>query len=317
MVRKQIAIYGKGGIGKSTTSSNIAAAMAKLGKRVMLVGCDPKEDSTLSLCGGQQLPSVLETMYKKGEANLRLEDVCFKGPYGMLLVESGGPDPGVGCAGRGVITALQTLERLDVFKRFEIDVVIYDVLGDVVCGGFAMPLRTGFAKECYLVTSGELMALYAANNICKAIKRFYSSENKIGLAGLILNCRNIPYEDELVTTLASRIGAPIAARIPRDHVVQSCEARKETVVIGEPNSAMAQQYMNLAKNILSNDATVVPDSITRDQLTDLVSSFGGDEGLIKPASRVRDIKERSGGMVMPIVHEENVDPSSPVRRGQA
>lgn len=306
MVRKQIAIYGKGGIGKSTTSSNIAAAMAKMGKRVMLVGCDPKEDSTLSLRGGRQLPSVLETMYKKGEENLSLEDVCLEGPYGMLLVESGGPDPGVGCAGRGVITALQALERLNVFKRFEIDVVIYDVLGDVVCGGFAMPLRTGFAKECYLVTSGELMALYAANNICKAIQRFYSPENQIGLAGLILNHRNIPREDELVTTLARRIGASVVERIPRDHVVQSCEARKETVVLGEPSSAMARQYMNLAGYILSNETTVVPDSITRDELTDLVGSISGDGEYEEPVSRSVDRKARTGGMATSVVHDENV-----------
>ena len=212
---RQIAIYGKGGIGKSTISSNIAASIAAQGKRVMLVGCDPKQDTTYSLVGNRFLPSVLECATKYGDGCFGLDDVCFEGPAGIILVESGGPEPGVGCAGRGVISALQTLERLGAFSRYEIDVVVYDVLGDVVCGGFSMPLRMGFAKEVYLVTSGEFMALYAANNLCKAIARYANRTGAVaGLGGIILNKRNVPNEDALVSTVADRIGTKIIKHIP-------------------------------------------------------------------------------------------------------
>lgn len=274
MVQKQIAIYGKGGIGKSTIASNVAAAVASLGKRVMLVGCDPKQDTTMSLCGGQRLPSVLECMNEHGEENLRLEDVCFNGPDGMVLVESGGPDPGVGCAGRGVITAFEILDRLEAFKQFETEVVIYDVLGDVVCGGFAMPLRRGYAKEVYLVTSGEMLALYAANNISKAVQRFARGSNaQIGVGGLILNARNVPQEEEQVTLLAQQIGVRLVAHVPRDEVVQRCEARKETVVMGAPDSPLAKIFTDLARHMLENKTLDVPNPLTREQLADISSRF--------------------------------------------
>jgi nitrogenase iron protein NifH len=275
MVPKQIAIYGKGGIGKSTTSSNLAAAMAKLGRKVMLVGCDPKQDSTMNLSNGMQLPSVLERMYERGGQGVRIEDVCFEGPHGIVLVESGGPEPGVGCAGRGVITALQTLDQLDVVGHFGIDVVIYDVLGDVVCGGFAMPLRQGYAREIYLVTSGELMALYAANNICRAIQRYASSETQIGLGGLILNGRNITDEAVLVHCVAKAISTRVVAHIPRDELVQRCEAHKATVVLEAPDSALAAKYSEIARFMLDNRELHVPRPITRQQLTDIVAGFAG------------------------------------------
>ncbi len=274
MVQKQIAIYGKGGIGKSTVSSNVAVAMASLGKRVMLVGCDPKQDSTMTLAGGRLLPSVLECMSEHGEANVHLEDVCFEGPHGMILVESGGPEPGVGCAGRGVITAFEILDKLKAFEQFGTEVVIYDVLGDVVCGGFAMPLRRGYAKEVYLVTSGELLALYAANNICKAIHRFARGSNvHIGVGGLILNSRNVLYEAEQVDHLARLLGVRVAGHVPRDPVVQQCELRNETVVRGAPDSPMAKVFFELAYNILENKTLAVPNALTRQQIADLSSEF--------------------------------------------
>jgi len=274
MTQKQIAIYGKGGIGKSTISSNVAAAMASLGKRVMLVGCDPKQDSTMALAGGRILPSVLECMSERGEANVRLQDVCFEGPYGTILVESGGPDPGVGCAGRGVITAFEILDKLKAFEYFKTEVVIYDVLGDVVCGGFAMPLRRGYAKEVYLVTSGEMMALYAANNICRAIQRFAHGSNvHVGVGGLILNSRNVLYEDEQVAQLAQQLGVRLAARVPRDPTVQQCEMRRETVMTGAPDSPLAQVFIQLAQYMLNNKHLAVPTPLTRQQIAALSSEF--------------------------------------------
>lgn len=274
MAQKQIAIYGKGGIGKSTISSNVAAAMAALGKRVMLVGCDPKQDSTMALAGGRILPSVLECMSERGEAGVRLQDVCFEGPYGMILVEAGGPEPGVGCAGRGVITAFEILDKLRAFEHFKTEVVIYDVLGDVVCGGFAMPLRRGYAKEVYLVTSGEMMALYAANNICKAVQRFANNSNvHVGVGGLILNSRNVMYEEEQVLQLAKQLSVRLAARIPRDPTVQQCEMRKETVMTGAPNSPLAQVFVQLAQYMLNNKHLDVPTPLTRQQIAGLSSEF--------------------------------------------
>ena len=276
MVQKQIAIYGKGGIGKSTVSSNLAVAMAHLGKRVMLIGCDPKQDTTMSLCSGRQLPSVLDHLLMHGEAKTRLSDICFQGPHGIVMVESGGPDPGVGCAGRGVITALEVLENLNAFEHFEIDIVIYDVLGDVVCGGFAMPLRIGYANEIYLVSSGELMALYAANNICKAVKRLASSANRIGVSGVILNRRNVQNEKELITNLAENVGVLLVADLPRDDAVQRCDGRRETVVVREPDSLWARKVVELAGYMIENTNRRIPVPMSRDDLTKMVRMYNDD-----------------------------------------
>jgi nitrogenase iron protein NifH len=269
---KKIAIYGKGGIGKSTTSSNVAAAMAVLGKRVMLVGCDPKQDSTMNLNHGVQMPSVLERIFERGAKKLTIEDVCIEGPKGIILVESGGPEPGVGCAGRGVMTALQALDELGVVKHFGIDVIIYDVLGDVVCGGFAMPLRQGYAQEIYLVTSGELMALYAANNICKAIERLSSSSKRLGLGGLILNGRSVKSEAEIVSEFADQIHTRVVAHIPRDRLIQQCEARNSTVAFDEPDSALGQTYARLATFMLENQDLQIPHPLSRRQLLDVLAN---------------------------------------------
>ncbi len=173
---RQIAIYGKGGIGKSTTTQNLTAALASMGKSVMQIGCDPKADSTRMLLGGKAQATVLDTMRDNGTGGVKLDTVRHTGYGGIKCVEAGGPEPGVGCAGRGVITAIKLLEELGAYNE-DFDFVFYDVLGDVVCGGFAMPIREGYAKEIYIVASGELMALYAANNICKGIVKFPNSQH--------------------------------------------------------------------------------------------------------------------------------------------
>lgn len=241
---KKIAVYGKGGIGKSTTVSNISAAIAVMGLTVMQIGCDPKADSTRNLTGGKNIPTVLDTLRKNGDADL--DDLVVKSTTGVLCVESGGPVPGVGCAGRGIITAFEKLEELDAFEVYKPDVVLYDVLGDVVCGGFAMPIRGGYADEVFIVTSGEMMSLYAAANISHAVKSF-GKRGYASLRGLILNAKNIENEDELTDKAAAEIGTEIIYRLPRHALVQQAEAEGKTVVEAFPDSDMAAHYKSLAK----------------------------------------------------------------------
>lgn len=268
---KQIAIYGKGGIGKSTTSSNLSAALADRGLSVMQIGCDPKRDSTRMLMQGKIIPTVLDLIREKGESTLSTEDVVFRGYKGIRCVEAGGPEPGVGCAGRGIIATFQLLERL---QALEGDVIVYDVLGDVVCGGFAMPMRKGYAQEIYLVTSGELMALYAANNICKAISRIsHNSRQLCRLGGIICNARNTPGERELVEAFASAVGSRVVATIPRDDIVQHAELHTMTVIEYAPESEQAQRYRNLAGAIVGNTAFSIPSSLEMEELERMGRSF--------------------------------------------
>lgn len=244
---KKIAIYGKGGIGKSTTVSNVAAAMAAMGLTVMQIGCDPKADSTRNLTGGENIATVLETLREYGDA--ALDDLVVTSSTGVLCVESGGPVPGVGCAGRGIITAFEKLEELEAFEVYRPDVVLYDVLGDVVCGGFAMPIRGGYADSVCIVTSGEMMSLYAAANIAHAVKSF-GKRGYASLMGLILNAKNIENEDALADRAAAEIGTGILYRLPRHSLVQSAEAEGKTVVEAFPDSDMAQHYRALARMLL-------------------------------------------------------------------
>lgn len=244
---KKIAIYGKGGIGKSTTVSNTAAAMAATGLTVLQIGCDPKADSTRNLTGGKNIPTVLDILRKKGDAELT--DLVTKSSTGVLCVESGGPVPGVGCAGRGIITAFEKLEELNAYEVFKPDVVLYDVLGDVVCGGFSMPIRGGYADEVCIVTSGEMMSLYAAANIAHAVKSF-GKRGYASLRGLILNAKNIENENDLVDKAAAEIQTPVLYRLPRDPFVQQAESEGKTVVEAFPASTMAEHYQTLAKLLL-------------------------------------------------------------------
>ena len=248
---KKIAIYGKGGIGKSTTVSNVSAAMASMGLTVMQIGCDPKADSTCNLTGGKSIPTVLDTLREKGDAEL--SELVVKGSCGVLCVESGGPVPGTGCAGRGIITAFEKLAELNAYEIYKPDVVLYDVLGDVVCGGFAMPIRGGYADEVCIVTSGEMMSLYAASNIARAVKSF-GKRGYATLRGLILNAKNIEGEDGLVDKAAAEIGAPDIYRQPRHPLVQQAEAQGKTVTEAFPDSGLAAHYRQLAQ-LLTEEAS--------------------------------------------------------------
>ena len=268
---KQIALYGKGGIGKSTTSANLSAALAEQGLGVLQIGCDPKHDSTRMLMHGTWIPTVLDLIRKRGGTSLTIDDVVYTGYRGIRCVEAGGPEPGIGCAGRGIIATFQVLEQLGAFSA---DVVVYDVLGDVVCGGFAMPMREGYAEEIYLVTSGELMSLYAANNICKAINRLTQRPKcTCRLAGVICNAKNIEREEELVREFAERIGSSLVAYIPRDRIVQLAEVHKQTVLEYAPDSAQAATYRTLAEVVLKNTTLTIPTPLEMDELEDLAFKY--------------------------------------------
>lgn len=245
---RKIAIYGKGGIGKSTTTSNLSAALSHKGYRVMQVGCDPKADSTKTLMGGKRIPTVLEQLREKGE-ELKLSDIVFEGYNGVFCVESGGPMPGIGCAGRGIISAFEKLEELKAFEVYQPDIVIYDVLGDVVCGGFAMPIREGYANEVFIVSSGEMMSLYAANNIAQAIKNF-GKRGYARLGGLILNAKNIENEKAIVAEAVKEIGTEVVAYVPRCGDIQKAESKGGTVFQCLEQSEMKEVYNGLADKIL-------------------------------------------------------------------
>ena len=245
---RKIAIYGKGGIGKSTTTSNISAALALKGYSVMQVGCDPKADSTKNLMRSKRIPTVIEQVKEKGD-KLTLADVVFKGFGGVLCVESGGPTPGIGCAGRGIISAFERLEELKAFETYKPDIVIYDVLGDVVCGGFAMPIRDGYANEVFIVSSGEMMALYAADNISRAVRNF-EKRSYAKFSGIILNSKNIENEREIVEKACKEMQTEIIQQIPRSGDIQIAENAGGTVFEFVANSALIGVYNELAEEIL-------------------------------------------------------------------
>ena len=268
---RQIAIYGKGGIGKSTTTQNLTAGLLDAGKKVMIVGCDPKADSTRLMLGGLAQKTVLDTLREEGE-DIDLSAIMKEGFKGVRCVESGGPEPGVGCAGRGIITSIGLLERLGAYTD-DLDYVFYDVLGDVVCGGFAMPIREGKAKEIYIVASAEMMALYAANNISKGIAR-YAKTGGVRLGGIICNSRNVDREEELVRAFARELGTQLIHFVPRDNVVQHAEIHKKTVIEYKPESNQAQEYRNLAQAVIDNQDFVIPTPMTQERLEEILMEYG-------------------------------------------
>ncbi|WP_163326142.1 MULTISPECIES: nitrogenase iron protein [Draconibacterium] len=270
---RKIAIYGKGGIGKSTTTQNTVAGLVEMGKNVIVVGCDPKADSTRLLLGGLAQKTVLDTLREEGE-DVELDDIIKEGYGGTRCVESGGPEPGVGCAGRGIITSINMLEQLGAWdEKFETDYTFYDVLGDVVCGGFAMPIRDGKAEEIYIVVSGEMMAMYAANNICKGIKK-YAQTGTVRLGGLICNSRKVDNEKEMIEQLASAIGTQMIHFVPRDNMVQQAEINRKTVIEFKPEHPQADEYRALAKAIDENELFVIPEPLEIEELEKLLIDFG-------------------------------------------
>ena len=243
----KIALYGKGGIGKSTVSCNIAALLAKRGLRVMQIGCDPKADSTALLRGSERIPTVLQLTREKGKV-LTLEDIVHEGANGVQCVEAGGPVPGLGCAGRGIINALETLERLGAYDRYRPDIVIYDVLGDVVCGGFSMPMRKGYADQVFVVTSGERMSIYAAANICMAVENF-KGRGYASLGGLILNRRGVDDEDKAVETLAQDFHTAVIGSIDRCNEIPQAETEWKVLTDAFPESRACAQLEAIAQRI--------------------------------------------------------------------
>ena len=244
----KIAVYGKGGIGKSTTVSNVAAALAEKGLTVMQIGCDPKADSTIQLRRGKELQTVLN-LYNEKKQNLKLEDMTTTGYQGVICVEAGGPTPGLGCAGRGIITALEKLKETGAYEVYKPDIVLYDVLGDVVCGGFSMPMRKGYADKVFIITSGENMAIHAGANIAMAVQNF-KNRGYASLGGIILNRRNVKREEEKVQELAEDFQTTIVGKLTRSDLVTDAEEQGKTLMECYPESEMAEEYRILAENIL-------------------------------------------------------------------
>lgn len=261
---KKIAIYGKGGIGKSTTVSNLSAIYANDNLNCLVIGCDPKADTTRTICG-RRIPTVVNTL--KNNRNPQSEDLVFKGYKDILCVESGGPEPGVGCAGRGVIVAMKRLEKLGIFKK-DLDIVLYDVLGDVVCGGFSVPLREKYADEVLIVSSGEYMSLYAANNIAKGIKKL-----KGKLTGIICNCKGVVNEEAILNDFASKINTKVIGTINRSDLIQKSELDAKTVVEKYPNSKEAMEYKSLGENILKNNIYSIPEPLDDEDFEEFFKSY--------------------------------------------
>ena len=248
----KIAVYGKGGIGKSTVTSNLAAAFASMGKKVIQIGCDPKADSTINLLGGTTPIPVMNYMREYDEDPETIEDISKVGYGGVLCIETGGPTPGLGCAGRGIITALEKLKETGAYEVYQPDVVLYDVLGDVVCGGFAAAIREGYAEKVLIVTSGEKMALYAANNISSAVRNF-EDRSYARVFGIVLNHRNVENETEKVQAFSEKSGIPIVGEIPRSDEIIRYEDQGMTVIEGDKDSAISKRFFDLAELLLKSE----------------------------------------------------------------
>jgi len=276
---RQIAFFGKGGIGKSTISSNVAAAMAEKGLKVLMVGCDPKSDCTRNLRGDMDIPTISEVLKDKKEAQLELneliygkdvkmEEVVFPGFKGILCAEAGGPEPGVGCAGRGVVLAVDLLKIIGVFDEYNPDVVIYDILGDIVCGGFGMNLRKGMADQAYIVTSADYLAIFAANNILKGIARYVDGEGT-PLGGFIYNVRGVVDDFELVDEFARMSGSRVIGSIPGDMAITENEIYGQTNIESQPDSEIAKKFRGLSDKIIENRERVAPKPLKKEELVGL------------------------------------------------
>jgi nitrogenase iron protein NifH len=281
---KQIAIYGKGGIGKSTTTSNISAALSDMGYKVMQFGCDPKADSTNTLRDGTYIPTVLDVLREKKTVDAH--DVIFKGYNGIYCVEAGGPAPGVGCAGRGIITAVQLLKQQKIFEELDLDYVIYDVLGDVVCGGFAVPIREGIAEHVFTVSSADFMAVYAANNLFKGIQR-YSNTGGALLGGVIANSITNPYQREIIDDFVKKTHTQVMEYVPRSITVTQSELSGKTTIEAQPNSDQAKIYRNLAKRIDEHTESKVPQPLNSEELKEW-AAYWADQLIAIETGEIRD-----------------------------
>ncbi len=268
---KQIAIYGKGGIGKSTTTSNISAALSAAGYKVMQFGCDPKSDSTNTLRGGNYIPTVLDTLREKN--SVKAHEVIFEGFNGIYCVEAGGPAPGVGCAGRGIITAVQLFKQQNIFEELDLDYVIYDVLGDVVCGGFAVPIREGIAEHVFTVSSADFMAVYAANNLFKGIHK-YSNTGGALLGGVIANSINAPYAKDIIDDFVKQTNTQVVEYVPRSVTVTQSELQGKTTIEAAPDSKQAKVYKALAAKIAGHEESKVPSPLEVSELRAWAAKWG-------------------------------------------
>jgi nitrogenase iron protein NifH len=267
---KQIAIYGKGGIGKSTTTSNLSAALSQFGLKVMQFGCDPKSDSTNTLRDGKFIPTVLDTLREK--STVKASEVIYEGFNGIYCVEAGGPAPGVGCAGRGIITAVELFKHQKVFEELDLDVVIYDVLGDVVCGGFAVPIREGIAEHVFTVSSSDFMSIYASNNLFKGISKYSASGGAL-LGGVIANSMGPPYSKEIIDDFVERTATQIIEYIPRSITVTQSELQGKTTIEAAPDSAQAEVYRSLARKIADHDESKAPSPLESTELRAWAASW--------------------------------------------
>ncbi|MDA8233374.1 MAG: nitrogenase iron protein [Clostridia bacterium] len=285
---KQIAIYGKGGIGKSTTTSNISAALVDQGYKVLQFGCDPKADSTNTLRDGTYIPTVLDTLREK--TTVKPEEVIFQGYNGIYCVEAGGPAPGVGCAGRGIITAVQLLKQLNVYEELDLDYIIFDVLGDVVCGGFAVPIREGIAEHVFTVSSADFMAVYAANNLFKGIQK-YSNTGGALLGGVIANSINAPYAKEIIDDFVLQTKTQVVEYVPRSVTVAQSELQGKTTIEAAPDSEQAKVYRRLAAKIAEHTQSTVPSPLGVGELRDWAAKWA-DHLLALETGSIRGVAEK-------------------------
>lgn len=279
---RQIAIYGKGGIGKSTIASNLSAAFSLIGIKSAQIGCDPKADSVNTLMGGNFIETISDITGQYGNSEESLNKAIYRGFNDILCMEAGGPPPGQGCAGRGVFVALELIKKYNILEKNNIDLALYDVLGDIVCGGFAQPVRHGFAEEAYIVTSGEYMSLYAANNIAYSIKNFAGQGLNVRVGGIIGNLRNVSNEEDIICDFAKKLKVPVIKLIPRSDFVQKAELQGKTTVEAFPDSLQAEIYCELAEKILENTDKFIPESITKQEII----------GLLNDSDRLETIKSR-------------------------
>ena len=260
---RKVCIYGKGGIGKSTVVANAAAAAAKAGNRVMVVGCDPKADTTRVLMHGR-IETILDVHARLG-GRLTRADAAHEGAFGVLCMESGGPRAGEGCAGKGIALALKDIQELRIVEEFAPDLILYDVLGDVVCGGFSTPLREKVAEAAYIVTTSDYMSLYAANGICRCIRK-YADRGGCRLGGLIYNERSAVGDESAAADFARAVGTRIAGRVPLDRAISRAEMRRSTVIECEPDSAAARAFEAIADEMLHGAETAVPEPLSTEAL---------------------------------------------------